>query len=210
MKIGMMLIVLVASVATGESKFESAIMKGKQLLFAEGNKAEDYQNAVNYFERVANKESEEWLPRYYQSLGTAFLALRKEQVDEKEQFLQNSLEILDQADEIEKNSETIALRGFIMMLQLSLDPATRGQTLSPIIFGKFNEAIEMNPENPRAHLFLGQMEYGTAQFLGIGFDKACELYQKSIELYEKEQKNENILPDWGFQTAEVSLKNCEQ
>src|SRR5690606_41546361 len=64
------------------------------------------------------------------------------------------------------NSEIIAVEGFIIMGELSLDPGARGQNLSPLAMQALGRAMELEPENPRAMIMMAQMELGTAQFFG--------------------------------------------
>lgn len=189
------------------STYESAILKGKKLL-KEAEGPDGYQSAANFFERVAQKETEEWLPLYYQAQILAFQASNDSIAEKKEAYLNNALELISKAKKMDKNSELVALEGFVQMLRLTVDPATRGQTLSPTIFGLFNQALAMDAENPRALLFLGQMHYGTAQFFGSGFDEACTYIQKAYDAFEKLPAEETIYPTWGRGAAEAAKQKC--
>ncbi|HAZ26352.1 MAG TPA: hypothetical protein DCY95_18715, partial [Algoriphagus sp.] len=80
---------------------------------------------------------------------------------------------IDKAEKLAPaNSEVTALKGYAIMGKISLDPASRGQNLSPQAMQLFGKAINLDRENPRALYLMAQMEYGMAQFFGSGTDKA--------------------------------------
>lgn len=189
------------------SPYESAVLKGKKLL-AEADSLAGYQAAFNFFERIASKETSEWLPLYYQAQCLTIMATRLSVPDKKDETLNKALDIVKKAQQKEKNAELVALEGFVQMIRLTVDPATRGQTLSPTIFGLFNEALTLDPNNPRALLFMGQMQYGTAQFFGSGFDEACRYIQKANDIFGAQPEKETISPDWGAKTALAMMKTC--
>ncbi|MEO9477968.1 MAG: hypothetical protein ABJG41_20660 [Cyclobacteriaceae bacterium] len=200
-----LILVSVTGVAQ-KSKFTRAILKGKEIL-STADTVTAFLSAANYFERIKLNEPEEWLPAYYQAKALAIAGMRGEE-DQKEELLNTALGVIQTAEEIERNSELVALEGYVQMMRLTVDPATRGRTLSPVIFKLFNEALELDPENPRAMLFLGQMEYGTAQFFGSGTEKACGYIEKAAVLFEAESEEDTILPLWGAGSLAHYLKNC--
>ena len=203
-------IIVVLSIGlSAQSKFETAILRGKQL-FAEADTLTDYQKAFNYFQRIAQKETQEWLPLYYQAQALAIIGSNDKDNTSKEATLNTALEIIESAKKIDKNAELLALEGFVQMLRLTVDPATRGQTLSPVIFGLYNQALAIDAKNPRALLFKGQMQYGTAQFFGNGFEEACANVKKAYHIFENASEEPSIYPTWGKGSAETALANCNQ
>ncbi|MFY0600672.1 MAG: hypothetical protein JXR03_13450 [Cyclobacteriaceae bacterium] len=189
-------------------KFSKAILKGKEMI-AQSDSIDNYIAAANYFERIKLKETNEWLPSYYHALALTFGALKLE-ADEKEDMLNTALKSVEVGKKIAKNSELIALEGFIQMLRLSIDPAVRGRTLSPTIFQLFNAALKYDENNPRATLFLGQMHYGTAQFFGSSTEEACSYFEKAKALYDSESPEDTIFPTWGKKGLEEMVKNCNE
>ncbi|HCX20527.1 MAG: hypothetical protein CMB80_30680 [Flammeovirgaceae bacterium] len=203
------LTLLVASATIAQSKFESAILKGKQLI-ENPDTVTGLQNAANYFQRVAQKETSEWLPLYYQAQVLTFIASRDVDLESKEATLNTALKLIESGKKIEKNSELLALEGFVQMLRLTVDPATRGQTLSPVILGLYQQALAMDSENPRALLFMGQMQYGMAQFFGTGIEESCANVKKAYDIFEKQPDEPTIYPSWGMGSARAALDNCNQ
>lgn len=166
--------------------------------------------SANKFDRIGQAESDQWEPYYYSSLSHVFKAFKIEDLPTKDKALDQALVALGKASTLsENNSEIIALQGFINMIKIGVDPGTRGQTLSPKIMADFGKAMELNPNNPRANLFMGQMLFGTAQFFGTGVDDACALVDKSIILFENEKSESTIAPSWGLYSAKQYKEQCE-
>lgn len=196
--------------AQSQTRFESAIVRGKTML-SEATTAQDYQAAANYFERIRQKEQNHWLPQYYLGLSKLRAAMATETVEEKSSLILKALEHAQEAHQLDANAEVLVLEGFVQMMRLTLDPATYGQTLSPVIFGLYQEALAKEPQNPRALLMLGQMQYGTAGFFGSGYEEACQTIQKAYDIFGQTDDNANgLMPSWGMGQAKASLARCNQ
>ncbi len=190
--------------------YESAMKKQLQAMKTIQNQ-EQSQQAVNGFLRIAEAKNTEWLPLYYAAYLQTIAAFRFEV--NKDQYFDQAMELVNKADKIAPgNSEITALKGFILMGKLSVDPMTRGQELSPLAMQTFGKAIALDKENPRATTMMAQMEQGMAQFFGQGPEKACGLARVGLELFAKEEAkiNENyLLPTWGKREAEQVAGACK-
>ncbi|MFC5626849.1 hypothetical protein [Algoriphagus winogradskyi] len=171
---------------------------------------EQSQEVTNGFMRIAEAAESEWLPFYYAALLKTEAAFRFD-ID-KDKSLDEALELIKKAEKIAPgNSEITALNGYILMGKISLDPAGRGQTMSPEAMQLFGKAINLDRENPRAVSLMSQMELGMSQFFGTGPEKACGMARMSLELYKKEQAKiteEYILPTWGKTQADQVASKC--
>lgn len=204
----MMLCFIATSGFSQNQKFVKAIQNGKNLI----GKADTITSliaAANYFERIAQNEKTEWLPNYYQGQALTFAAMRMEN-EERETYLLKALECIQTAEQLGRNAELVAMEGFIQMMRLTVDPATRGRTLSPTIFALFQEALRIDANNPRALLFMGQMEFGTAQFFGSDTQKACEYIQKAMGQFDTKSTDDTIFPNWGRETAQSMIEKCSK
>jgi len=172
---------------------------------------EDVQKSKNGFLRIAEAKPSEWLPLYYAAFTQTNAAFRFD-VD-KDAYLDEALAIIKKAKSLDpNNSEITALHGFIIMGKLSVDPASRGQELSPQAMQLFSKAIQLNKQNPRATTLMGQMELGMSQFFGTGPEKACGMGRIALDLFEKEQaliSEDYILPTWGKNQAEELTSACK-
>lgn len=171
---------------------------------------EESQAITNAFLRIAEAKPEEWLPLYYAAYLQTTAVFRFE-VD-KDQYLDQAMTLVEKAEKISvDNSEITAMKGYVVMGKISLDPASRGQSLSPQAMQLFGKAISLDRENPRALMLMSQMEQGMAQFFGSGPEKACGLARNAIALYSKEEakvSDDYLLPTWGKTQAEQVAKAC--
>lgn len=196
--------------SANDPAFESAMKKQLQAMKTIQNQ-EQSQAVVNGFLRIAEAKTTEWLPLYYAAHLQTIAAFRFEV--NKDQYFDQAMELVNKADKIApNNSEITALKGFILMGKLSVDPMTRGQEMSPMAMQLFGKAIALDKENPRATTLMAQMEQGMAQFFGQGPEKACGLARVGLELFAKEEAKVNddyLLPTWGKREAEQVAGACK-
>ncbi|MEB2773889.1 hypothetical protein SYJ56_01135 [Algoriphagus sp. D3-2-R+10] len=192
---------------------DPAFIAAMQKQLAAKNTIETYEQSqavTNGFMRIAEASEAEWLPYYYAALLKTEAAFRFD-ID-KDKSLDEALDLVEKADKIApENSEITALHGYILMGKISLDPAGRGQTMSPQAMQLFGKAINLDRDNPRAVSLMSQMELGMSQFFGSGPEKACGMARMSLELYTKEEakiSDEYILPTWGKTQAEQVASKC--
>lgn len=205
----MMLISLMTQ-ASNEA-YEKAMLKELQNMKTAVS-PEELQKVANGFARIAQTMPEEWLPNYYAALALVNAGFRSEGgANVKDPLFDQAKVYVDNAAEISpNNSEVVALQGYITMGELAVDPSSRGQRLSGLAMQTFGKAVELNNQNPRALLLLGQMEMGMAQFFGQGPEKGCGLVDSSLALFAKEDaeaKEGNLNPTWGKAMAEGIKKN---
>lgn len=191
--------------------YEKAMLKEIQALFNAGPISE-LQKSANAFARIAEMNADEWLPDYYAAIAYANMGFRSEGgLEEKDGYYAQARKHIEKADRISpNNSEIVAVKGFIIMGELAADPNSRGQHLSALAMQTFGQAVELNRQNPRAIIMLGQMELGMAQFFGQGPGKACGLVDASLALFAKEEaesKEGNLNPTWGKAMAEEMKEN---
>ena len=194
--------------AQNQEAYMNAMVKGLQSMGAERN-LENLQASAGQFERIASNASDQWHPQYYAALSYINASLLAEGVKAKDQLLDKAKPFVEKAKElVTNNSEVVALEGFYFMAQLAADPNSRGQSLSGLATQTFGYAMKLNPENPRAMALMAQMQYGTAQFFGSSTAGACGLAQKSIPLFNAEEKGKSFEPTWGIEVAEQLMAGC--
>lgn len=190
--------------------YESAMKKQLAQMRTIQSSAES-QTVSNAFLRIAEAKPEEWLPLYYAAYVQTTAAFRFEV--NKDQYFDQALDLIKKADKIAPgNSEITALQGFILMGKVSVDPTSRGQSLSPQVMQLFGKAIGLDRENPRATTLMAQMELGMSQFFGSGPEKACGMARVGLDLFAKEEvrTDENyLLPTWGKNQAEQVAAVCQ-
>jgi tetratricopeptide (TPR) repeat protein len=202
-----MFAIALSSVAFGKDKYTSQMTKNIEIVY-KAQSVEELQQAVNTFERIGNAEKNKWEPFYYASFGNIMLANKEKDGAKKDGYLDLAKTALDKALAINpKESEIAALEGFIHMIRVTVDPASRGQQYSMLSMQSFGKALALNPNNPRAMSLMAQMQFGTAQFFKQAPTEACETATKALALFT--DTDDPLLPSWGKGMTEGLLKQCK-
>ena len=191
------------------NQFEKAMSDAIQNL----NRATDlqsYLDAIATFERIGAKESEQWLPQYYAGLGYIWASHTTQEGQEIDELLDKAQIHIDKAKKLSpENDEILTLQGYIYMMKVVVDPATRGPQLSGLALQTFGRAVGINNNNPRALLFLGRMQMGTDQFFGNSITESCGMIMKANQMFTSEEPKSAIAPAWGKQMAEGFVSECQ-
>ncbi|MCB0491452.1 MAG: hypothetical protein KDC93_03460 [Cyclobacteriaceae bacterium] len=190
-------------------KYEQVMQTNIQSIY-KAQTAEEMQQSINTFERIGAAEKSKWEPFYYASFGYIMMATREEDGAKRDVLLDKATQVLEKASAIQKNdSEIIALEGFIYMMRVTVDPATRGQQYSGLAMQTFGKALGLNPNNPRAMALMAQMEFGTAQFFKSPTTSACEKATNAIAMFDATSSVGPLAPRWGKETAMQVAKQCQ-
>jgi len=195
--------------ATTPSQYETAMQSAIEKLY-QARSAEDFQAAANTFDRIGQKEADKWHPKYYRAYAQVMMGAQTTEGEQIDKFLDLALENVNAAKALEENnSEILALEGFIHMLRIPVDPATRGPQYSGMSMGALQQAVALDPNNPRAHMLISDMQFGTARFFGSDTSEACASLEKAIELFESFEPKHALDPMWGAAWAEQKKGQCE-
>lgn len=171
---------------------------------------EEFQTLANTFNRVGEAEKTKWEPFYYEAFAFVMICNKEKEAAKKDASLDLATKALEKAKALQPNeSEIVAMEGFIYMMRVTVDPASRGQMYSGMAFESFHKAVGMNPENPRALNLLAQMEFGTAQFFGSSTTEACATLNKAIEKFETYKVENPLAPQWGKSMTESLKTKCQ-
>jgi len=201
----------IATLSLANGPFEKAMGKSIPSMFS-ADTPESLQAAINQLNRIAEAETDRWEPHYYAAFGYLRMSSFVDTPAEKDQYLDLGLAAIEKGETLQPDdSELATLRGYLQMIKLTVDPATRGASYSGMVFASFQKAIALNPENPRAHFLLGNMQHGTAQFMGGDSSEACASFAKALSLFETATPSSPIAPSWGKESAERSREQiCGQ
>ena len=208
------LLVLALSVLTTagfatESKYESAMKDNISKVYSAEN-LDEFQQVINTFDRIAQNETDKWEPLYYAAFGYIMMSNNSKENVTRDRYLDLALEKVKSGLQlVPQEDELIALEGFIHMMRLSIDPATRGQQYAGLSMQQLNKAVALDPKNPRALYLLAQMEMGTARFFGNDTSAACEKLQKSIDLFSEQNDENPLAPKWGEGSAKSAYQQCQ-
>ena len=186
-----------------------AMAKGMEML-ATAQNPEDYLAVANQFERIAKAETEKWQPSYYASFAMIILSANQSDPARIDQYLEVAQRFLDQAMAIKNdNAEILALQGFLYMVAIGVDPATRGQQYSALSAAALQKAQALDAENPRVLHLLARLSYGTAMFFGSDTSMACQMNDIAVKRFEATAANHSadpFAPNWGKEMA-IGFKN---
>ena len=183
-----------------------------KMLF-ESTEIEEYVQVANTFERISLVEEDKWHPHYYLALTKAIMSTLVSESEKKDGMLDQAQTALDNAMAIYQtpHSELVAIQGFIHMLRIPIDASSRGPQYSGLAMKEISKSIELNPENPRAHYIMANMQMGTARFFGNDYTQACTSLEESLRLFKSQVDPKHPLdPLWGQDWAETLNGQCKE
>jgi len=206
------LLLMIISVASwgNDEKYFAQMGKHVQAVYT-AKTIDEFQVAVNAFDRIASAEKSKWEPYYYSAYGNIMMAIHETDATKKDSFLDLALVGVEKGKEVAPNeSELVALEGFVHMIRLTVDPATRGQKYSTLAMQTFGKAVGMDTNNPRALALLAQMQLGTARFFNQPPTEACETARKAATVFESATEPQNPLaPRWGKEMNLEVMQSCK-
>lgn len=156
------------------------------------------QEAANLFERIATAEGEKWLPYYYASQVKIVESFPITNRAKKELLLNEAQDLLDKARNLEGDEvEIMILQAMLHTSKLTIDPATYGMTLAPVISGIYAEASKKAPKNPRLILSKTEWDMGSASYFGEDPKKYCPTLEAGLTLFTDEDQAPTVAPTWG-------------
>jgi len=165
------------------------------------------EKAAQHFDQIAKMETENWLPVYYAIFIRAVDAFSQnknaaiKKVDELEDLYVN-LEAMEDVDK----SELLALRGLFRTVKVAKDPKIYGMSLSGAIIKDYDDALKLNPNNPRAMYLQAQFNMEGAPFWGKDPKEYCPQIENAKALFAT-QKTEGFVPKWGEQQVDEILNS---
>ncbi|MDB5020891.1 MAG: hypothetical protein JWQ28_2018 [Pedobacter sp.] len=193
---------------TSNEKFQQAVLKGRELL-KNAKGTEDFAKSANYFERVAQVESKEWLAPYYAAYSNLVAGLTSSDNAVKDQYWDKALIEVDQAAALSNNnSEIYALKGYIQYMKLSVDPQNRLSFMTESA-GSLATAKSLNPENPRIYLIMGQNTFYTPEAFGGGKEKAKPILEAAAAKFAIFKPANELEPSWGAERTSELLAQCK-
>lgn len=198
-------LILVSAIIGAQTNYEKGMQKAFEFW---GNN--QWEDAENLFERIANAEPSQWLPHYYiaqlnslKSWNLSDETLLKAQLDKAQQHLDLAMDIS------ENNPELLVMQAQILTNWVAFDGQTYGMKYSGQIAGLYNSAYTIAPNNPRVALGKAEWDMGSARFFGQDTSPFCADIKKSIELFTNFKPETPFHPNWGKERAEDALKSCE-
>ena len=207
--IALLVLVQIHIAEANDGKFIEAMQKNIQAVYT-AQSIDELQSAVNAFERIGGAEKTKWEPQYYAAFGYIMMCNRESDEAKKDAYLDLALTAIGKGRAlVPEESELVALEGFVHMMRVTVDPASRGAQFAGLSVQTYQRALQLNPENPRALGLLAQMQFGTAQFFGSPTTEACETMKASLQKFETYKSENPLAPKWGKEMTESLQPNCK-
>jgi len=180
---------------TAQTSWEAPLQV--QLTAAKNAKTvEDLQVVTSALERIALSNPAEWLPAYHAAYYNSQVFWRAEKND-CDTCLEQMDKFLTTAEKLDNNSEVLTLRANYYQAKLQGSPMM-APYYGPKAGNILQVAINVDPNNPRAYLLMGQNLFHTPAMFGGGAEKAKPFLKKAKALFEKiDTTTPSTQPSWG-------------
>lgn len=198
------------------SPYHAAMEKHIKMLEQEGHTIASYQQLCATFERIANTETDQWLPLYYASMGYISMAFQEKDLDKVDEWGEKALITIAKMNERNPvKSEVLVLQAMLSYALIKVDLMSRGMEYSRRAQQFLIEASDLNDNNPRVELLIAQSFFKAPPQFGRNIEKGCEHNAKALKILAEEEKENaqndqyDITPHWGKLEALSNQKYCQ-
>jgi len=187
------------------AKYEQAMGKALESL-NKASSGDDFINAANTFERIGMNEKNEWLPLYYSAYAYIVVCYVNPDKEQTDAMLDKAQGFIDRALEIApKESELFALQAFLYPARITVDPMARGAEYIGKMNQALDDAIRLNPENPRSYYLRAITTLNMPEGFGGGAANAKPIFETAKAKFDKFTPETSISPSWGKEQNEQEL-----
>ncbi len=188
--------------------------KGMKNMLTKLNEAKNdpaaYEEAANGFNRIAEAEKTQWLPKYYSAFSMVMQAMFSPEKDKVDAILDVADRMLSEISATKESDEVLCLQAFSKSTRISVDPMSRGMKYGTESAKLLAQAKALNPDNPRIYFLQGQSAYYTPEQFGGGKKVAEKLFLTASEKFEKFPPKDELQPSWGKEATVQMLNNMAE
>jgi hypothetical protein len=189
--------------------FEEAMKSGIGKLYS-CQSAEEFMDAANRFERIALRESGNWLPYYYATFAYIQISFMEQDMPKRDRVLDKAQSLLDSALAISPDeSELYVLQALLYPSRILVDPMGRGMSYMNKIYEALARAKALNADNPRIYYLEAVNTLNIPEAMGGGADKARPVFELAETKFNAFTPVSPIHPDWGREPNEAELKKLK-
>jgi tetratricopeptide (TPR) repeat protein len=197
-------LILIVSYAQ-ETRYEQAMMNALEKM-GQASTISEFTQAANIFERIAQTETNEWIPLYHAAHAWMIMGFTEQDITKKDPYFEKAQQLLDRALIIAPDeSELYTLQAFIYPGKITVDPMGRG----PVLVGKMNEALDkairLNPENPRSYYLRAVTLVNMPEAFGGGKAVAKPIFETAQKKFENFTPVSPLWPNWGKEMNEEEI-----
>lgn len=200
------LLVLIFTVANAaENKYFEAMSKAVENQKS-ASTIESFLESANTFERISQMEKTEWLPLYYAAHCYIIVSFMEQEVTKKDAILDKAQLFLDKAFQLApEESELFALQAFLYPSRITVDPMGRGMEYMGKMNQALDDAIRLNPENPRSYYLRAVTILNMPESFGGGTTAALPIFEVARQKFENFKPKSSIAPNWGKEQNEQEM-----
>jgi len=203
---------LITTLAMAGNDPYSEKMRETLQLFAECSTPGDYQDLANRFRVIANVETEEWLPLYYEAQGYILMGFTAQLENElRDSYLDKASALIDKMLVMAPGeAEVYVMKSFYHTGFLVVNPPQRAMSATPLIHEAIARALAMEPDNPRALFLRLSNEMGTASYFGEDITPYCDQASELLLNWDNYELKSPIHPNWGKDEVEGIVAGCSE
>ncbi|MEY8868863.1 MULTISPECIES: tetratricopeptide repeat protein [Flavobacteriaceae] len=197
---------MVSGIIHSQTNFEKGMQKAFSLW--EANK---WDEAENMFERIANAESDQWLPHYYIAQMNSLKSWSEKDANVLKAQLDKAQEHLNTAMSISKdNPELLVMQAHVLTNWVAFDGMTYGMKYSGKISELYSKALKIAPDNPRVVSGKAEWDMGSAKYFGQDTAPFCKDLERALELFANFKPESPFHPNWGKERVEQTVAACKE
>lgn len=175
-------------------------------------KSDQPWEAANMFERISQAEPEQWLPPFYVAQINVLYSFSEKNEEKLTAQLSKAQDFLNDAKALSKdNAEILVLQAQLYTAWVVFDGAKYGMTMSAKIPPLYEQAYQIDPDNPRVASGKVEWDLGTARWFGKDTKPFCEELKKAVALFDTYEPKGKYYPNGGADYARQSLaQNCKE
>lgn len=198
---------MVGITSAQEVTFETALKESVAALDTT-RKVENLASIVDRIDRISQSETGRWEAFYYLAYARIRYSFAEQDREKKDALLDLAQKSIKQAEKLNGNqSELLVLQAFLYQGRIQVS-ASRGMTYSQKARDVLSQALELNPENPRALYLMGQNVFHTPKFFGGGAKNAVGSFLSARKIFEASENQEGLAPSWGAKANQRMLDLC--
>ncbi|MBE2279637.1 MAG: hypothetical protein IAE91_04535 [Ignavibacteriaceae bacterium] len=202
------LIFLSGFIYSQDDKFNKAMSRYVVLIDSMGSYTFDKRVEIkNAVDRIAGSEKERWLAQYYGALFNIVCGFTDTTREKTDAFLDIADEYLKNAENLKsQESEIVTLQAYSALARMVVNPFSRWQAYGTLFNKKVEEALELNPKNPRALALKGVSLYNMPEPMGGSKAKGLVIIQEAYDNFLVEKPESDLHPNWGISMLNQYLK----
>lgn len=169
----------------------------------------DFLQARTQLEHLIHADTANWIPQYYLVLTELKQVFRSTDREEQLRLISKIKPTIAKYLAKETNVEWLVLSAFCYTAELTTDPINKGAYLTEVILDLYDQALKIDPQNPRVLLEETAFKMETARFYNQDLKPFCmQLSKMKSNLVSSPRATTAFYPNWEQQRLVELLKTC--